>query len=225
MQIFKLDHLCKAFSSSRKFCLFEFSYREPFNLAHFSIHFLQKAGKKLLEVTVLITYSRSLFRIVLLSLVSLGFLTAFTSCKKKDPKTYEYEVNNEVILPSNVSKTRLKSSDQYISILYTNLYQKALSSNNLATISQCFESIGDQGLARQIFLSNLMKKGGVIMPTAAQMTADLDKFVTDTYVRFYVRYPSESEKTYMKQLITADPNITPELVYTSFALSDEYMFY
>lgn len=154
----------------------------------------------------------------------MSVLFCFISCKKKDT-TYEYAVNNETILPSNVSKTRLKTSDQYVSILYANLFQKSLSSNNLFAISQCFESVGDQILARQVFISNLMKKPGVIIPTTAQMNADIEKFITDTYVRFYVRYPTEGEKTYLKQFIQADPNITPELVYISFALSDEYMYY
>jgi len=57
------------------------------------------------------------------------------------------------------------------------------------------------------------------------MNLDIDKFITETYVRFYVRNPTESEKEYMKKTIKADPNITPELVYISFALSDEYMYY
>lgn len=164
------------------------------------------------------------FKTSIVSFVFLGLFILLSSCKKNETK-YEYQVNNETILPSNVSKTRLKTNDQYISILYTNLFQKALSSNNLVTISQCFESVGDPVLARQVFISNLMKKSGVIIPTLAQMNADLDKFIKDTYVRFYVRYPTESEKTYLKQLIVADPNITPELVFISFALSDEYMYY
>jgi len=149
---------------------------------------------------------------------------SFSSCKKQET-TYEYTVNNENILPANVSKTRLKTTDQYVSILYANLFQKALSSNNLFTISQCFDSVGDQILARQVLIANLMKKTGVIIPTVTEMNANIDKFITDTYVRFYVRNPTESEKTYLRQFILADPNITPELVYISFALSDEYMYY
>lgn len=154
----------------------------------------------------------------------LCFGISFTSCKKQET-TYEYTVNNENILPANVSKTRLKTTDQYVSILYANLFQKALSSNNLFTISQCFDSVGDQILARQVLIANLMKKTGVIIPTVTEMNGNIDKFITDTYVRFYVRNPTESEKTYLRQFILADPNITPELVYISFALSDEYMYY
>ncbi len=147
-----------------------------------------------------------------------------SSCKKQETK-YEYGVNTVDILPANVNKTRMKTTDQYVSILYANLFQKALSSNNLFTISQCFDSVGDQILARQVLIANLMKKPGVIIPTLTEMKADLDKFITDTYVRFYVRNPTEAEKAYLKQFIQSDPNITPELVYISFALSDEYMYY
>lgn len=148
----------------------------------------------------------------------------FSSCKKQETK-YEYEVNNEDILPANVNKTRLKTTDQYVAILYANLFQKALSSNNLFTISQCFDSVGDQILARQILIANLMKKPGVILPTVASMNANIEAFINETYVRFYVRTPTESEKAYLKKMIQSDPNYTPEIIYISFALSDEYMYY
>lgn len=148
----------------------------------------------------------------------------FSSCKKQETK-YEYDVNNENVLPNNVSKTRVKTTDQYVAILYANLFQKALSSNNLFTISQCFESVGDQILARQILIANLMKKTGVIIPTVANMNANIEQFITDTYVRFYVRTPTEAEKLYLKTKIQADPNLTPELIYIAFALSTEYQYY
>lgn len=165
-------------------------------------------------------FYKSKFGVVLL----LSILFSVSSCKK--PKTqYEYGVNNENILPTNINKTRLKTTDQYISILYANLFQKALSSNNIFAISQAFDSVGDQILARQLLIANLMKKPGVIIPTVNEMNADIDKFLNDTYVRFYVRKPSEAEKEFLKQSIIADPNLTPELVYMSFALSNEYMYY
>lgn len=155
---------------------------------------------------------------------ALLLVICLTACKK--PKTeYQYGVNNVDLVPANVSKTRMKTNDQYIAILYANLFQKALSSNKLFTISQCFESVGDQVLARQILIANLLNKPGVMIPSVTEMNADLNKFVTDTYVRFYVRKPTEAEKEYLAKMISADPNITPELVYMSFALSDEYMYY
>ncbi|MCX8081405.1 MAG: hypothetical protein N3F09_09225 [Bacteroidia bacterium] len=152
----------------------------------------------------------------------IGYL--FLSCKK-EKINYTYGVNHIHLLPSNVNKTRLKSSEQYISILYTNLFQKSLSSNQIATISQAFESVGDQILARQIFVANLLNKPGVIIPSVQEMNANLEKFIEDTYIRFYVRKPTQAEKEFMLQAIQADPNLTPELIYMAFALSNEYMYY
>ena len=45
---------------------------------------------------------------------------------------------------------------QYISILYANLFQTALSSNELVEITNCIESIGDKEVAHEIVLSNFM---------------------------------------------------------------------
>lgn len=161
--------------------------------------------------------------IVLTALMLFGL--SFSSCKKKSAAQYDYGVNTVDVLPNNINKTRLKTTDQYVAILYANLFQKALSSNELFTISNCFESVGDQILARQILIANLMKKTGVIIPTDVQMKADLPLFIENTYIRFYVRKPTQTEKEYLKQMILGDPNISAELVYFAFALSNEYMYY
>ncbi len=148
---------------------------------------------------------------------------SFTSCKKKD--VYEYGVNQETILPNNVGKTRLKTNDQFAAILYANLFQKALSTSQIYQISQAMDSKGDQILARQLIISNFMGKPGVIMPTNTEMRADIPKFVEETFIRFYIRRPTEAEKAYLSESINTDPRLTPELVYFAFALSDEYMYY
>ena len=64
-----------------------------------------------------------------------------------------------------------------------------------------------------------------IIPSDSTMRADIDAFVKDTYRRFLVRDPSEAEKTWFHNYIEADPNVTPEIVYFSFAMSNEYLFY
>ncbi len=156
-------------------------------------------------------------------LIVLSFFS-ISSCKKKDDSTL-YQVNEVELLPSNINKKRLKTNEQYVSILYANLFQKALSANKVYDISQCFESIGDKVVAREVLISNFMNKPDVLIPSVSQMNANVEQFVVDTYKRFYIRLPTEAEKEYIKKSITADPNLTPELVYMSFALSDEYMYY
>lgn len=147
----------------------------------------------------------------------------FTQCKKEIERTYE--LNSIELLPPNTLKTKAKTNEQYVSILYANLFQKALSANQLFEISQCLQSKGDQVLAREVLISNFMNKKNVILPSDSIMRLDIDKFITETYIRFLVRRPTEAEKTYFRNFISSNANVTPELVYFSFALSDEYMFY
>lgn len=141
---------------------------------------------------------------------------------RKDPI---YELEPLPVLQPSANKDKLKTTQQYVAILYANLFQTALSANQLFEIEQCFESIGDQGLAREVLISNFFNAPGVILPTDSAMRQDIDAFTVDTYHRFLVRDPSAAEKTWFHNTIEADPNVTPELVYFSFALSNEYLYY
>ena len=76
-----------------------------------------------------------------------------------------------------------------------------------------------------MIISNFMNKPGVMIPTDAEMRANVNDFVIATYNRFLVRNPTEAEKVWFNNMIEADPNVTPELIYFSFALSEEYLFY
>ena len=150
------------------------------------------------------------------------FLTfSFSSCEKDK----EYEVNDETILPPNANKTKLKTDQQYIAILYANLFQTALSSDDLFEASECVQSIGDKDLVHEVLISNYMNKPDVILPTNEEMREDVDAFITETYNRFLVRNPTEAERQYFKNYINTHPNVRPELVYFSFSLSNEYQYY
>ena len=54
---------------------------------------------------------------------------------------------------------------------------------------------------------------------------NIEQFIIDTYKRFYLRIPSELEKSFFLNYFKSNPTVTPELVFTSFAASDEYLFY
>ncbi|MDG2425248.1 MAG: hypothetical protein P8M07_01550 [Flavobacteriales bacterium] len=135
-----------------------------------------------------------------------------------DLQTFEVDADG-------ADKDRLKTDDQWVSILYANLFQETLAAGDLFEIKQCLESIGDQKIARAVVVSNMMGSEDVILPSIEEMDTDLDAFIRETYVRFLVRYPSEAETTWLANFIENHPAMTPELVYSSFALSDEYLYY
>ncbi len=136
-----------------------------------------------------------------------------------------YEVDPVDLAQYDGNKDREKTNQESAAILHANLFQTALSPGDLYKIDQCIQSIGDKQLAREVIISNFMNKPGVIIPTPEEMLADVDGFITATYNRFLVRNPTEAERTWFRNTIEADPNVTPELIYFSFALCEEYQFY
>ena len=149
-------------------------------------------------------------------------LITFASCKKEEPI---YDVNQIQSTSYNANKNKLKSTAQYISILYANLFQKALSANELVEITRCIESIGDKEVAHEIVLSNFMNQTGVTLPSDSLMRADLDVFLEETYKRFYVRDITEAEREFFLKFFESHPNVSAEMVYSAFSLSNEYQFY
>lgn len=147
----------------------------------------------------------------------------FFSCKPE--KEYVYEVNEIESNQSNLDKKTLKTPEQYMSILHANLFQKALSANELIEITKCIDAVGDKEMVYETILSSFMNRPDKIIPDELEMRANLDQFIIDTYKRFLIRNPTEAEKAWFRNYIESDQNISPELVYMSFALSEEYLYY
>jgi hypothetical protein len=143
------------------------------------------------------------------------------SCKKD----LSYGVDAINTMPLNANKTKLKTNAQYISILYTNLFQKALSANEMIEITHCIEGFGDKETIHEVIVSNFMNKPDVIVPSDSIMRADVGNFLKEAYIRFYVREITEAEKEYLTNIIEVNPTFTTEMLYTAFALSDEYQYY
>ena len=76
-----------------------------------------------------------------------------------------------------------------------------------------------------MLLENILGSAEIQIPADEEMRNDLDLFVEQTYLKFYLREPSEYEKYYFKNLIDEDVAITPQMVYAAFAQSNEYLFY
>lgn len=129
------------------------------------------------------------------------------------------------ISASSAEKDRVKSIEQWITILHADLFGEALGSAELFEIKQAFASVGDQEIARAVLVSNFMQDAEVQLPEAGIMAQDPDGFIDETYIRFLVRYPTEAERTWMRNYLSSNPTMTPELVYTAFALSEEYLHY
>lgn len=153
----------------------------------------------------------------------LAILVVSSSCRRDEYVLYDMQ--QLPVEGLNYGKNKQKTNAQYISILYANLFQKALSANQLVEITNLIESIGDKQLAHEVVVSNFMNRPDVRIPTNAEMRADVDKFINETYQRFLVRQPTESERSWFRNFIQTNTFVSAEVVYLSFALCDEYQFY
>ena len=157
-----------------------------------------------------------------------GFLTLFTlqtflSCTVEH--NYIYEVQEQTILPINSEKDKDKTNVQYISILYTNLFRKAMSPNDMLDALRAIESIGDKQVAFDILVSKYMNSDEVVLPSEEEMREAPEKFIRNTYKRFFVRQPTQAELTWLINYINSRPEVTPEHFYFAFATSNEHFHY
>lgn len=155
--------------------------------------------------------------------LALLMLVCFSACTKNE--RLSYGLLDQEVYEDKTLKTKNKSESEYISILYTNLYQKPISPNELYKTQNVVYSIGDRTLAYEMLLSNYFNQGSVQIPSNSNARGRLDSFILETYKRFYLRYPSEAEKTWFRNYIEANQDASVEMVYTAFAASDEYSFY
>ena len=155
-------------------------------------------------------------------LVLISCLLILTACQRDTPL---YGIEDLTIDPVNSEKNKPKTHTQYISILYTNLFQEAIGPNRMLEALAAIESIGDKQIAYDILVSKYMNDDSVILPSEDMMRSDPEGFIRATYKRFLVRQPTEAELLWMKNYIQSQPNLTPELVYFSFATCNEHFHY
>lgn len=158
------------------------------------------------------------------------FVGIFFSCKKDVEEKVVldniiYKLDTARLYASSAEKIKQKSPAQYISIMYSDLFSYNISSTDLSELSELNLALGDKTMANELTLSHYLKSNDVDKPSDAQMRADVESFVENTYRRFYQRNPLPYEKLYMTDVINKDPQITVSDVYTAFVLSDEYYHY
>lgn len=161
-----------------------------------------------------------------------GFLLVATSCKREviQDVVYDdiiYEVDTVPIYQSNDEKDRIKSPLQYISGLYSNLYFSSIPSNTLDNLVIYRSSVGDKTLVNELILNAMLEDPAALatLPDDDEMRDDVEQFVEDCYLRFYLRNPTAYELYAMTDMINSDPDMQVVDVYRAFLLSNEYMFY
>jgi hypothetical protein len=148
---------------------------------------------------------------------------AFISCKKEE--TYVYGVNDVDIKQPGGTKSNVKSTQEFISIAYSDLFGANITQAELQKLNLAYSAFGDKKMIEDMIILNYLKKPGLIIPAPEQMRSNIQKFVMDSYKKFLNREANEYEIWYMTSLITSDATLTPEIFYYSMLTSEEYRYY
>lgn len=155
-------------------------------------------------------------------IIMIAFMIMAVACKDT---SYIYNVEPTLVQPVDLTGKKEKTPEQYIAILYANLYQRAMSPNQLVKATETIASIGDKQVAYETIISKFMNDPAIKLPSDDFMRDSTEAFIQETYKRFFVRVPTEAEKTWMINYIKSHPEVTPEHVYYAFAISNEYYYY
>jgi hypothetical protein len=155
--------------------------------------------------------------------LALGCILTFASCKKET--VFIYEVDTVTSRQDDVNKGIPKSTVEFISIAYADVFGNTISQNNLSRLTLLYLAFGDKRLIEDLLIKNMLNSPDVEIISNTDMRNDVPSFVRSIYSRLFNRDPNELEAFTLEKSINEDPQLTPELIYYSMMTSDEYRYY
>jgi hypothetical protein len=147
----------------------------------------------------------------------------FFSCSPE--KKYQYEVNPVTISKTGSEKNNHKSTTEFISIAYSDLFGASIPQSKLINLSVAYNSFGDLKVIEERIIKNLLNDSSLVLPSTPSVNGDTTLFIDNCYKKFYNREPDEFEKYYWITLLRNDYSVSPGTVYYALMTSDEYRFY
>jgi hypothetical protein len=161
--------------------------------------------------------------VFLKKILALALLLNVAACTKDT--TYVYQVNDVTLNQSGNNKTTAKTTTEFISIAYSDLFSATISNAKLVELNTAYSSFGDKKLIEDRIIRQFLADTNLVIPSGSGMRNDIPYFITKSYNRFFNRNPNDFEKNYLKNLIQNDTSITPAMLYYSFMTSNEYRYY
>ena len=106
------------------------------------------------------------------------------SCKKE--KNVIYQLNDVTIEQNSANKDHLKSTTEFISIAYSDIFGTVISTNKLADLTRIYKAFGDKKLIEQMVIKNFLNEPTNLIPVIDTTSVTTIKdFVTDAYKKLY----------------------------------------
>ncbi len=150
-------------------------------------------------------------------------LTVLVCCKRQ--QINEFDINPVVINQDGANKENLKSPDQFITLLYADLYSTTIPYAELKKLQRLLESFGDKNVIIERIAQNMLNDPLAQIPADTILTAAADVFISESYKLFFTRNASEAEVWYIRELIKNNPELTVKEIYYAFITSEGYKYY
>ena len=145
------------------------------------------------------------------------------SCTEE--KKYQYGIDPIDVTQGGGQKTNQKSTTEFISIAYSDLYGTVIPQTKLVNLSVAYSSFGDLKVIEKRIIANFLNDTTIQLPTTPTVNGDTILFITNTYKKFFNREPNEFEKFKWQELVRTNNSVTPMTIYFALMTSDEYRFY
>jgi len=153
----------------------------------------------------------------------LSILT-LVSCKKE--KKVTYHVNDVNITQNAAVKDHLKSTTEFISIAFSDIFGTVITTAKLADLSTMYRAFGDKKLIEEMVIKNFLNESTIQIPQIDRTSEiTVQNFVTNSYKKLFNRTPDEYELWFVTDMIIKDSDLTAELIYFSLMTANEYRYY
>lgn len=136
-----------------------------------------------------------------------------------------YEVNRVELNGSASEKKNLKNDEQFIAILYRDLFNKNIDTESMDVLLETYSSFGDKPLIIDQIIKSMLGLPGIQVMTDSQMRADPKAFVNQLFEQFLVRKPTAQEQWFLENQIQQNPGLKAMDIYYAILTSEEYRYY
>jgi hypothetical protein len=127
---------------------------------------------------------------------------------------------------NSANKDHLKTTTEFISIAYSDIFGTVISTYKLSDLSKIYSAFGDKKLIEEMVIKNFLNEPSIQIPQINRNSINtINSFVNSTYRKLYNRNPDAYELWFISDMIEKDLDLNSELIYFSLMTANEYRYY
>lgn len=137
----------------------------------------------------------------------------------------QYEIDPVQVGNSGADKTQRKSDLQLISIMFSDVFSKAITQNDLQQLADAYNSFGDKQVIIDRITWRFLNDPQADLPADTELLTSSEEVIGALYERYLSRTPGEMELWYYQNWIGENPNLGVKHLAFVLLTSEEYKYY